>query len=56
MEEWYEIKVGELRRVTCKIEYKDKLNQRWERVREEIVGGGGWRKNGEGLRKQSWKR
>ena len=52
-EERYEIKVSELRRETCKIEYEDKLNQRWERVRGEVVGG--WRRNGEGLRRQSWR-
>ena len=28
MEERYEIKVSELRRATCKIDYGDKLNQR----------------------------
>ena len=39
MEERYEIKVSELRKETCKIEYEDKLNQRLERVRGEIVGG-----------------
>ena len=55
MEERYEIKISELRRATCKTEYEDRLNQRWERVREEVVGGGGWRRNGEGLRRKSWK-
>ena len=33
MEEKYEIKVSELRKVPCKTEYEDKLSQRWERVR-----------------------
>ena len=32
MEERYEIKISELRKVTCKAEYEDTLNQRWERV------------------------
>ena len=41
MEERYETKVSELRRGTCKIEYENMLNQRWERVRGEVVGGGG---------------
>ena len=48
MEERYEIKVNELRGATCKIEYESRLNQRWERVR-------GGRRNGEGLRRQSWR-
>ena len=39
MEERYEIKVSELRKVTCKIEYEDKLNQQWERVRGKYSGG-----------------
>ena len=39
MEERYEMKVSELRRATCKIKYEDKLNQRWERVSGEVVGG-----------------
>ena len=33
MEEKYEIKVSELRKVACKTEHKDKLSQRWDRVR-----------------------
>ena len=33
MMEMYEIKVSELRKVTYKTGYEDKLNQRWERVR-----------------------
>ena len=37
MEERYEIKVSELRRATYKVEYEDKLNRRWERVRGEVV-------------------
>ena len=41
MEEQYEIKVSELRKVTCKTEYEDQLNQRWERVRWEVVRWGG---------------
>ena len=41
IEERYEIKISELRMVTCKIEYEDKLNQRWERVRWKVVGWGG---------------
>ena len=28
IEEMYEIKISELRKVACKTEYKDKLNQR----------------------------
>ena len=36
MEERYEIK---LKRATCKIEYEDKLNRIWERVRGEVVEG-----------------
>ena len=39
MEDRYEIKVSELRKVICKTEYEDKMKQRWERVRVEIVGG-----------------
>ena len=35
----YEIKVSELMKATCKIEYEDKLNQRWEKVRREVVAG-----------------
>ena len=42
MEKKYEIKVNELRKVTC----KEKLKQRWERVRGK--------RNIEGLRRQSW--
>ena len=42
MEERYEIKVSELREVTCKIEYEDKFNQRWEMVK----GGGGRQEEG----------
>ena len=26
---------------TCKIEYENRLNQRWEKVRGEVVGGCG---------------
>ena len=33
MEESYEMRVCELRKVMCKDEYEDKLKQRWERVR-----------------------
>ena len=40
MEESYEIMVSELRKVTCKTKYENKLNQRWKRVRGEVVGGG----------------
>ena len=36
MEEMYEIKVSELRKVTCKTEYGEMLKQRWERVRGEL--------------------
>ena len=54
MEERYEIKVSELRRATCKTVYEDRLNQRLDRVRGEVVGGW-WRRNGEGLRRQSWR-
>ena len=39
MGERYEIKVSELRKVACKIGHEDKLNQRWERVRGEVVLG-----------------
>ena len=49
MEERYEIKVSKLRKITCKTEYEDKLNQRWERVRDEAAG------EIEGSRRQSWK-
>ena len=39
MESRYEIKVSELRKVTRKIEYEDKLNQQWERFKQrQIVG------------------
>ena len=38
MEKRYEIKVSEFRNVASKIEYEEKLNQRWERVRGEEVG------------------
>ena len=51
MEERYEIKVSELRKPTFKIKYQD--NQRWERVWGEVVEG--WRRKGEGLRRQSWR-
>ena len=40
MEERYETKVSELRRAACKVECEDKFNQRWERVRREVVGEG----------------
>ena len=36
MEERYEIKVSELSKFTCNIEYKYKLKQRQERVRGEV--------------------
>ena len=52
MEERYEIKINELRKVTCKTEYKDKLKKRWKRVRGKYLRV--WKKNGEGLRRQSW--
>ena len=39
MEERYEIKVTELKKVTCKTEYEDKLNQRWEKLRGKGVRG-----------------
>ena len=39
VEERYEIKVRELRKMTCKTEYKEKLKQRWERARGELEGG-----------------
>ena len=38
MEERYEIKISKLKKVTCKIEYEDKMNQRCERVRKKVVG------------------
>ena len=34
----YEIKGSEHREVACKTGYEEKLNQRWERVRRELVG------------------
>ena len=43
MEERFEIKLSELRKITCKTECEDKLNQRWERVREKVVSGGSGR-------------
>ena len=46
MEERYEIKVSELRKVMCKTEYENKLNLRRERVRE-----GGSREGGGGMEK-----
>ena len=54
MEERYEIKISELRKVTYKTEYEDKLNQRWERVKGEVVRVR-WKRNEEGLRKKSWR-
>ena len=30
--------MSEFRKVSCKTEYEDKLSQRWERVRGEVVG------------------
>ena len=38
-ERWYEIKVSELRKVTYKTEYEDKLKQRWERVLGDVLEG-----------------
>ena len=38
MEERYEIKVSELRKVTCKTEYGEMLKQRWKRVRGGVRG------------------
>ena len=38
-EESYEIEVSEFYKVRCKIEYEGKLKQKWERIREEVVGG-----------------
>ena len=37
MEERYEIKVIEHSKLTCRNELKDKVKQRWERVRGELV-------------------
>ena len=39
VKERYEINVSELRKVTCKTEYKEKLKQRWEMVQREVVRG-----------------
>ena len=36
IKERYEVKVNELRKVTRKSEYEEKLKQRWERVRGEL--------------------
>ena len=38
MEERYEIKVNNLSKVMCKIEYEEKLKQRLERVWGKVVG------------------
>ena len=41
MEERNEIKVSELRQVTCTTEYEEMLKKRWERVRKQAVEGVG---------------
>ena len=38
MEKMYEIKVIEISKITCKIEYEGKLKQKWEWVRDEVIG------------------
>ena len=38
MDARYEIKVNKLNKVTCKTEHEEKLKQRWERNREELMG------------------
>ena len=39
MEERYDIKVNEHKKVACKTDSENKLSQRWERVRGEVVRG-----------------
>ena len=40
-EDGCEMKVSELIKMTCKTDYEEKFKHRWERVRGEVVGGGG---------------
>ena len=37
----YEIKIRELSEVKCKTEYEENLIQKWDRVRGQVIGGGG---------------
>ena len=55
MEERYEMKERELRKVTCKTEYEEKLKQRVGECTAGSSPGGGWNRNGECLRRQTWK-
>ena len=53
MEARNEIKVLELNMVMCETEYEEKLKQRWERLRGEVVGG--WRGSGVDKGRQFWR-